>query len=326
MLGTESRGPRSRFDVGSRPHRLGTVALVAPASIGETGAMRSHRCPHPCPAPRSAFAGFRFPPEVIALAVRWYLRFALSYRDVEELLAERGIQVDHVSIYRWVQRFAPEFAEAARARQHVIADRWHVDETYLKVGGIWRYLFRAIDQCQVIDVFLSPRRDAKAARCFFERAIDRTRISPVEVTTDRYRAYPRIIDDLLPAAFHDTEAYANNPHRDRPRTPEGPASTHERTEARPHRECHCCRTCLRPERPQGLLRPGDRRFARLPPRCRVRRAGSRDLIDTSPYEWVHRASSYANATVPRPRIRRNLDDRSVEQAVRSSRQVVQEND
>jgi DDE domain len=78
--------------------------------------------------------------------------------------------------------------------------------------GIWRYLFRAIDQFgQVIDVFLSPRRDANAARCFFERAIDRTRISPVEVTTDRYRAYPRIIDDLLPAAFHDTVAHANNP-------------------------------------------------------------------------------------------------------------------
>ena len=102
-----------------------------------------------------------------------------------------GIEVDHVTIYRWVQRFAPEFAEAARARQHVIGDRWHVDETYLKVGGTWRYLFRAIDQFgQVIDVFLSPRRDAKAARRFFDRAIGRTRISPVEVTTDRYRVYP----------------------------------------------------------------------------------------------------------------------------------------
>jgi transposase, IS6 family len=86
-----------------------------------------------------------------------------------------------------------------------------VDETYVKVGGIWRYLFRAIDQFgEVIDVFLSPRRDAKAAPRFFERAIDRTRISPLEVTTDRYRAYPRVVDDLLPAAFHDTEAYANN--------------------------------------------------------------------------------------------------------------------
>ena len=134
--------------------------------------MRSRPHPHLRPAPPSAFAGYRFPPEVIALAVRWYLRFGLSYRDVEELLAERGIEVDHVSIYRWVQRFAPEFAEAAQARQHVVGDRWHVDETYLKVNGTWRYLFRAIDQFgQVIDVLLSPRRDAKAAHRFFERAM-----------------------------------------------------------------------------------------------------------------------------------------------------------
>ena len=110
--------------------------------ISETPVMRSHGCPRPRPSPISAFAGYRFPPEVITLAVRWYLRFGLSYRDVEELLAERGIEVDHVSIYRWVQRFAPEFAEAARVRQHVIGDRWHMDETYLKVGGTRRYLFR----------------------------------------------------------------------------------------------------------------------------------------------------------------------------------------
>jgi hypothetical protein len=123
---------------------------------GETPAMRSHADPYPHPAPSSAFAGYRFPPEVITLAVRWYLRFGLSYRDVEELLAERGVEVDHDTIYRWVQRFAPEIAEAARARQHLVGDRWHVDETYLKVGGTWRYLFRAIDQFgQVIDVFLS---------------------------------------------------------------------------------------------------------------------------------------------------------------------------
>jgi transposase-like protein len=173
--------------------------------------MRPRPNPRLRSSPRSVFAGYRFPSEVITLAVRWYLRFGLSYRDVEELLGERGIEVDHVSIYRWVQRFAPEFAEAARARKHIVGDRWHVDETYLKVGGTWRYLFRAIDQFgQVIDVFLSPRRDAKAARRFFEGAIGRTRIWPVEVTTDRYRAYPRVLDELLPAAFHDTEAHANN--------------------------------------------------------------------------------------------------------------------
>ena len=84
-----------------------------PASHRDTRAMRSRPHLRPRPAPRSAFAGYRFPPEVIALAVRWYLRFGLSYRDVEELLAERGIEVDHVTVYRWVQRFAPEFAEAA---------------------------------------------------------------------------------------------------------------------------------------------------------------------------------------------------------------------
>jgi transposase-like protein len=174
--------------------------------------MRSHRYLHLRPAPRLAFAGYRFPPEIITLAVRWYLRFGLSYRDVEELLAERRVEVDHVSIYRWVQRFAPEFAEAARARQHVLGERWHVDETYLKVGGTWRYLFRAIDQFgQVIDVFLSPRRNTEAARRFFARALDRARISPVEVTTDRYRVYRRVLDELLSAAFHDTDVHANNP-------------------------------------------------------------------------------------------------------------------
>jgi IS6 family transposase len=92
-----------------------------------------------------------------------------------------------------------------------VGNRWGVDETYLKVGGTWRYLFRAIDQFgQVIDVLLSPRRDAKAARRFFERAIGRTRVSPVEVATDRYRVYPRLLDELLPGAFHDTAAHANN--------------------------------------------------------------------------------------------------------------------
>jgi IS6 family transposase len=81
------------------------------------------------PALRSSFAGFRFPPDVITLAVRWYLRYGLSYRDVEELLAERSIKVDHVSIFRWVQRFTPLLAEAARPCRHRVGDRWWVDET-----------------------------------------------------------------------------------------------------------------------------------------------------------------------------------------------------
>ena len=97
---------------------------------------------HPEGVSLSAFAGFRFPAEVITVAVRWYLRYGLSYRDVEELLAERGVEVDHVTIYRWVQRFAPLFADAARFARHSPGDRWFVDETYLKVNGVWRYGYR----------------------------------------------------------------------------------------------------------------------------------------------------------------------------------------
>ncbi len=123
------------------------------------------------PIERSAFAGYRFPPEVILLAVRWYLRYGLSYRDVEELLAERGVEVDHVTIYRWVQRFTPMLIDAARPCRHVVGGRWFVDETYVKVVGRWRYVYRAGDEYgQVIDVFVSPRRDLVAARSFFSAA------------------------------------------------------------------------------------------------------------------------------------------------------------
>jgi transposase-like protein len=92
---------------------------------------------------------------VIVVAVRWYLRFNLSYRDVEELLVERGVEVDHVTVYRWVQRFIPLLADAARFCRHSPGDRWFVDETYVKVNGVWRYVYRAVDQYwQVIDVLV----------------------------------------------------------------------------------------------------------------------------------------------------------------------------
>jgi transposase-like protein len=161
--------------------------------------------------PGQLHAGFCFPSDVIVLAVRWYLRFGLSYREVEELLAERGVDVDHTTIYRWVQRFTPLLADAARPCRHAVGDRWKADETYAKVAGRWRYTYRAIDQVgQVIDVFVSPQRDAKAARRFFERAIGTTKITPVEVVTDKATTYPIALDELLPAAWHRTDRYANN--------------------------------------------------------------------------------------------------------------------
>jgi transposase-like protein len=160
---------------------------------------------------RSAFTGFRFPSDVIVVAVRWYLRFGLSYREVEELLAERGVEVDHVTVYRWVQRFTPLLAEAARPCRHAVGGRWFVDETYVKVAGQWRYAYRAIDQFgQVIDVLVSARRDAMAAHRFFERVISTTKVVPVEVVNDRAPTYPMVLEELLPAAWHRTERYANN--------------------------------------------------------------------------------------------------------------------
>ena len=120
---------------------------------------------------------------MITVAVRTYLRYGPSYRDVEELLAERGIDVDHVTVFRWVQRFTPLFAEAAGPCRHAPRDRWYVDETRLKVGGRWCYLYRAVDQFgQVIDVLASAKRDTAAARRFFTRAL-RQGPGPVEVST-----------------------------------------------------------------------------------------------------------------------------------------------
>ncbi|OHV29018.1 MULTISPECIES: IS6 family transposase [Pseudofrankia] len=158
----------------------------------------------------SELVGFRFPSEVIVLAVRWYLRFALSYRDVEELLAERGIDVDHVTVYRWVRRFTPLLVEAARPCRHRPASGWFVDETYIKIAGRWTYLYRAVDQHgQVIDVLASERRDQLAARRFLQQALTHG-CRPVEVTTDKALVYPRVLDEMLPEAWHIDAARENN--------------------------------------------------------------------------------------------------------------------
>jgi transposase-like protein len=170
--------------------------------------MRTRR-PRP-PVDLGAFAGFRFPPEVIMLAVRWYLRFGLSYRDLEELLAERGVEVDHVTLFRWVQHFTPLVVEAARPCRHTVGSCWFVDETYVKVAGRWRYVYRAVDEHgQVIDVFVSARRDLLAARRFFTRAIT-AHGHPAEVVTDLAQALQTAIEEQLPDAFHNTDQYANN--------------------------------------------------------------------------------------------------------------------
>ena len=172
--------------------------------------MKRRRRAAPSSQLSSAFIGFRFPPEVIVLAVRWYLRFGLSYRDLEELLAERGVMVDHVTLHRWVQRFTPLLIDAARPCRHAVGRRWFVDETYVKVAGVWRYVYRAVDgHGQVIDVYVAVRRNLGAARTFFTTAIA-GHGAPEEVVTDRAAALANVIEELLPQAFHNTVKYANN--------------------------------------------------------------------------------------------------------------------
>ena len=165
--------------------------------------------------------------------MRWYLRYGLSYRDVEELLGERGIEVDHVTIYRWVQRFTPLLADAAGPCRHAVGDRWFVDETYVKVAGRWRYVYRAVDQHgQIIDVLVSARRDLRAARRFFATAL-RAHGEPVEVVTDRAPALRAAIEGLMPGRVSQHRAVREQPHRMRPRPTQSPAPSDARTQTRP---------------------------------------------------------------------------------------------
>jgi transposase-like protein len=212
------------------------------------------------------------------LAVRWYLRFGLSYRDVAELLAERGVQVDHVTVYRWVQRFTPILADAARWCRHAAGSRWHVDETYVKVAGSWRYVYRAVDEYgQVIDVYVSARRDATAARAFFDRALATAVVAPVEVVTDHAAAYVGVLEQTLPEAGHRTEQYANNrieaDHGQLKRRlrPMRGLKTDGRRQDRDRRARLC------PEHPPRTLRARRRCSTEAAGHGRVRRTGPGDL-------------------------------------------------
>jgi hypothetical protein len=226
--------------------------------------------PRPAPAPRSAFAGFRFPPEIIVIAVRWYLRYGLSYRDVEELLVERGVEVDHVTVYRWVLRFTPLLAEAARPCRHAVGDRWEVDETYVKVAGQWRYVYRAIDQFgQVIDVFVSARRDVNAARRFFERALGATRVIPWRSSPIKRRS-TRSCWRAAAGGVASNRPVRQQPRRVRSRPPEGAAAADARTGRQRQGDPRGPR--LRPERSARPLRAGGRRTSRPASSGRIRRA------------------------------------------------------
>jgi transposase-like protein len=145
------------------------------------------------------------------VAVRWYVRFRLSLADVVEWLAERGITVDRTTVHRWVRRYLPLFLEAARPHRRPVSAKWRVDETYLRLGGRWVYAYRAIDEAgQVVDVYVSQRRNAAAARAFFQRAMHETAVRPARITTDKAGCYPPALHVVLPEAEHRHSKYLNN--------------------------------------------------------------------------------------------------------------------
>jgi transposase, IS6 family len=143
------------------------------------------------------FRGRHFEDVIIILCVRWYLRYSLSYRDLEEMMAERGLSVDHVTIWRWVQRYAPILNQRLRREVRHPNRSWRVDETYVRVAGSWTYLYRAVDSAgETIDFMLSPYRDLIAAQLFLRSALSGSGVQPRVINVDGHPAYARAIREL----------------------------------------------------------------------------------------------------------------------------------
>src|SRR5881227_3778338 len=144
------------------------------------------------------FKGRHFEAEIITLCVRWYLRYPLSLRQMEEIMAERNVAVDHVTIWRWVQRYAPELNRRCRPELRTTNRSWRVDETYLRVAGKWTYLYRAVDSSgATIDFLLSARRGAAAAKRFFQKALRSIgHPGPRVINVDGNPSYPKEISEL----------------------------------------------------------------------------------------------------------------------------------
>jgi IS6 family transposase len=146
----------------------------------------------------SLFKWRHFEAEIILCAVRWYLRYALSYRDVEELLRERGVSIDHTTVFRWVQRYAPELDQRCRPHLKRTNDSYRVDETYIKIKKQWHYLYRAVDSTgATLDFMLSTTRDAGAAERFFRKVLQASHaLTPRVITVDQNAAYPPAFEAL----------------------------------------------------------------------------------------------------------------------------------
>lgn len=140
---------------------------------------------------KNPFKGRQFTAEIILWAVRWYLQFPISYRDLERMFADRGVKVDHTTRFRWIQAYAPELDKRIRPHLRMTNGSWRVDETYIRVKGEWVYLNRAVDVTgQTIDFLLSAKRDAAAAKSFFRKALRQPHtVNPRTITVDKNAAY-----------------------------------------------------------------------------------------------------------------------------------------
>jgi putative transposase len=160
---------------------------------------------------RSRYRGHRFPPEIIGYAVWAYHRFCLSFRDVEDLLAERGIIVSYEGIRQWCRKFGPDYARRLKKKQGRLGDTWYLDELFVRINGQRQYLWRAVDQDDdVIDILLQSRRDQRAAERFLRRLLRGQGKQPFRIITDKRKSYTAASRTILPGVTHDTEQYANN--------------------------------------------------------------------------------------------------------------------
>ncbi len=153
----------------------------------------------------------RFPPDIISYAVWLYHRFNLSNRDVEDLLAERGITVNYETIRLWCIKFGARYARRLKRRHRGYGDTFYIDEVFVKINGKQQYLWRAVDQDgEVVDVYLQARRDGVAAKRFFKRLILSYGGEPRKIVTDKLRSYGVAHRELMPDVIHNTDQYANN--------------------------------------------------------------------------------------------------------------------
>ena len=153
----------------------------------------------------------RFPPDIISYAVWLYHRFNLSHRDIEDLLAQRGITVSREAIRLWCIKFGAIYTRRLKRKHRGYGDTFYIDEVFVKINGIQHYLWRAVDQDgEVVDVFLQARRDGTAAKRFFKRLLRSNGGEPRKIVTDKLRSYGVAHRELIPEAIHSTELYENN--------------------------------------------------------------------------------------------------------------------